>query len=198
MEDYVAPIHYQELAEKDPNDVCRRAKCAYNQAEQYYELEVWGDMYRIYAQKGIIERPDASAEPVHDYLTVFIIHYLLGVLEMETEDEWISEKDIPGGVTFFRGPHAIPTNLISGRFQNDLDAFGKRCEFLGGQAVEMGDAAYRFQITDRVPVVVLYWQGDEDFPPEARLLYDRSIQKHFAADVVFALAVEMCIRIGRQ
>ena len=62
----------------------------------------------------------------------------------------------------------------------------------------MGDAAFRFLITERLPVVVLYWQGDDDFPPEARMLFDRSICRLLAPDVVFALAVEICARIGRS
>ena len=119
-------------------------------------------------------------------------------MEAVIEDEWISEKDIPGGPTFFRGPHAIPTDLITRTYQNDIAAFGRRCRVLRGEAVEMGDAAFRFQMTGRLPVVVLYWQGDEDFPPEARMLFDRSICRFLALDVVFALAVEICARIGRS
>jgi len=62
----------------------------------------------------------------------------------------------------------------------------------------MGDIAFQFQITSHIPAVVLYWQGDDDFPPEAKLLFDRSISRHLATDVIFALAVEMCIRVGRS
>ncbi|RLC17043.1 MAG: hypothetical protein DRI24_06840 [Deltaproteobacteria bacterium] len=117
-------------------------------------------------------------------------------LATDLENEWISEKDIPGGATFFRGPHAIPTDLVTRTFQNDIAAFDRCCRALRGEPVEMGDAAFRFQITDHLPVVVLYWQGDEDFTPEARMLFDRSICRFLALDVVFALAVEICIRIG--
>jgi len=60
----------------------------------------------------------------------------------------------------------------------------------------MGDAAFRFEITPRIPVVVLYWQGDEDFGPEARILFDHSICKYLALDVIYALVVEICSRIG--
>ncbi len=64
----------------------------------------------------------------------------------------------------------------------------------------MGKMSGRFMsiypFTERLPVVVLHWQGDEDFPPEAHMLFDRSICRFLALDVVFALAVEICIRIG--
>jgi hypothetical protein len=61
----------------------------------------------------------------------------------------------------------------------------------------MADAAYRFQIAPRIPVAVLYWTGDEDFPAESKILYDRTIAEHLAADIIFALAVVICERIGK-
>ena len=112
--------------------------------------------------------------------------------------QWISEKDIPGGATFFRGPHAVPTERVTNRFQNDIDAFSRRCTSLSGEPIDMGDAAFRFDITPRIPVVMLYWQGDEDFGPEARILFDRSISKYLALDVIYALVVEMCARVGKS
>ena len=60
----------------------------------------------------------------------------------------------------------------------------------------MADAAASFMITPRTPVAVLYWQGDEDFPPEAKILYDQSIAGYFALDAIYALAVDICSRLS--
>jgi hypothetical protein len=197
LADLIAPIHYRELADKDPETVCGRTGCRFDKDRQCYELEVWGDVYNIYPHEPRIECQGRGSQVVHEYLSLFIVHYLLTAVEVDIENEWISEKDIPGGTTFFRGPHAIPTDAIIRTYQNDVAAFGRRCSLLRGEAVKMGDSAFRFQITARLPVVVVYWRGDEDFPPEARMLFDRSICRFLALDVVFALAVEICARIAR-
>ena len=57
---------------------------------------------------------------------------------------------------------------------------GKGANSLGGQPLPMADAAYSFQVTPRTPVAVLYWQGDDDFPPEAKILFDRSLAGYLA------------------
>jgi hypothetical protein len=194
--DLVAPIHFRELMEKDPGEVCQRSGCRFDNTRRCYNLEFWGDVYHIYPHEHRIRRLGEAVSTAHEYLYIFLIHYLLTTAEIVVENEWVSEKDIPGGSTFFRGPHAIPTARVTRAFQNDIAAFGRRCRELHGEPVEMGDAAFRFQITERLPVVVLYWQGDDDFPPEARLLFDRSVCRIFALDVVFALAVEICARIA--
>ena len=120
----------------------------------------------------------------------------LALMDIKLSGEWISEKDLPGGPTFFRGPHLLPTNLISNRFGNDLQSFCERCKKLGGTQLQLADAAFSFIITKDIPVAVLYWIGDEEFPAEAKILYDKSIAEPLPLDIVFALAFEVCNRIG--
>ena len=189
-------IYFQELARQNPADICRRAKCNYDEGNRCYSLSAWGDEYAIYPHEYRIDRVVENVHSPHDYFYLFIIYYLLKSQDIEISREWISEKDIPGGATFFRGPHQIPTHLICKHYKNDIEAFNKKCEHLHGKPMDMADAAYRFDITPRIPVSVLYWAGDDDFPPEAKILYDRTITEHLSTDIIFTLAVEICTRIG--
>jgi hypothetical protein len=190
-------IHFQELSKKEPKDVCRRALCKYDDTNMFYILSVWGDEYRIFPHQFKIDCTNETMQSLHDYFYLFIIHYLLKSKEIKISNEWISEKDIPGGTTFFRGPHEIPTNIISLRFNNNILEFKERCEQLHGIPLNMADAAYSFKITPRIPVVVLYWRGDRDFPAESKILYDRTIAEHLASDIIYALAVGICERLGK-
>jgi hypothetical protein len=196
MVNSVDKIYFQELAKQKPEGICRRSGCVYNDIKDAYSLSVWGDQYVINPNEFKIDRISKNDQRPHEYFYLFIIYYLLNSKDIEMGNEWISEKDIPGGVTFFRGPHAIPVHLISKRYGNDIDEFKKRCEQLGGIPVDMAGAAYAFNITSRIRVAVLYWEGDEEFPPEAKILYDKTIIEHLSLDVIFALAVEICTRIG--
>ncbi len=196
MATYVDRTYFRDLATAAPTTVCRGGRCGYEPSTTSYTLGLWGDEYCIDWTAETIERTTATAPPVHDYFHLFIIYYLLLSKDMTVLGEWISEKDLPGGTTFFRGPHLLPTNLISDRFGNDLDNFASCCGALGGTPLAMADAAFRFQITPDMPVAVLYWAGDEDFPAEAKILYDRGVIEVLPLDIVFALAVEVCARIG--
>jgi hypothetical protein len=189
---------FRELAGLPPSEVCRRAVCSYDAAEKAYTLLVWGDTYAVFPDSRRIECRRGEGPGPHAYFSVFLIHHLLKVPETGPVQEWISEKDIPGGATFFRGPHEIPTRMISNRYGNAVDAFRKRCEQLGGHPLPMADAAYSFLITPRTPVAALYWQGDEDFPPEAKILYDRSLAGYLALDAIYALAVDICSRLSGE
>ena len=189
-------IHFQELARQDPADVCRRTFCRYDAAKKFYALTVWGDDYAVYPQDLKIEGIGNNLQGPYAFLHLFIIHYLLHWQAVDPSGEWASEKDIPGGATFFRGPHAIPTQRIAERYGNDLEEFSRKCEQLHGVQLDLADRSYRFAITEHLPVAILYWQGDDEFSPEAKILYDKAITKQLAADVVFALAVEICARLS--
>ncbi|MBW2248577.1 MAG: DUF3786 domain-containing protein [Deltaproteobacteria bacterium] len=198
MTNSVDMIYFQELGEQDPKDVCRRTLCKYDDENKFYTLSVWGDEYAVYPHEFKIDRITNNFQSPHDLFYLFIIYYLLKSKEIEISNEWISEKDIPGGVTFFRGPHKIPTHLISNKYSNNIKEFRKRCEQLHGIPLDMADAAYSFKITSHISVAVLYWAGDDDFPPESKILYDKTITEHLASDILFALAVEICKKIGSQ
>lgn len=196
MTHLIDKTYFQDLARQDPVDVCRRVGCGYDDVNRVYTLTAWGDAYRISPHGFRIDRMTPTGRPPHDFFYLFIIYYLLKSKDIEPDGEWISEKDIPGGATFFRGPHEIPTHLISGQYRNNIEAFRNKCEQLHGKPVDMADAAYRFDITARIPLSVLYWTGDDDFPPEAKILYDRTITEHLTTDIIFALAVAVCAGIG--
>ncbi len=94
-------------------------------------------------------------------------------------------------------PHEIPTSLISKEYRNDIEAFGERCMQLGGTSLDFADAAYGFNIVPQIPLAVLYWEGDDDFSPEAKILYDKSMIDYLPSDILFSLVVEVCARIGK-
>ncbi|SHI11973.1 DUF3786 domain-containing protein [Desulfofustis glycolicus] len=187
---------FQELSGQDPREVCRRAVCTYDDTERSYALTVWGEQCTIHPHQARIEYVPAGRAPFHPYLELLMIHYLLRAQAIEPTQAWVSEKDLPGGATFFRGPHEIPTSLITGRFNDDVDSFKNRCKHLMGTPLDLADAAFSFTIAPRVPVAILYWAGDDDFPAESKILYDRSIAEPFALDVIYALAVGICERVG--
>lgn len=198
MTGIVDDIYFKELAEKGRLDICKRALCRYDDKKKCYVISVWGDEYELFPDERRIDLLNKTIQKPHDFFYLFIVYSLLKSKGTKAAGEWISEKDLPGGPTFFRGPHEMPTRLISQRFGNDIDAFKNRGLALHGITLDMGDAAFRFDIMPDIPVAVLYWAGDDEFPPEAKILYDKSISEKLTLDIVFALAVGICARIGAE
>ena len=67
-----------------------------------------------------------------------------------------------------------------------------------GSSLGLADAAFAFTITPRIPVAVLYWEGDDEFPAESKILYDKTIAEQLASDIIYALAVGICERMANH
>ena len=198
MSEQVDRIHFLELAELDPEDVCRRTLCDFDPGKRCYTLIVFKEEYEIYPFSSEIKRVCDGSTNINIFFGLFLVWYLLKAKETPVKGEWISEKDLPGGPTFFRGPHTIPTLLIENRYGKHIDDFKKQCEQMGGTPIDMADAAFVFNMAPRVPVAVLLWEGDDEFPAQAKMLFDKSIMEHMALDVIFSLTLEMCERISNN
>ena len=196
MTNSIDSSYFVELAEKNPEEVCRLALCDYDPEKKGYRISVWGEDYGIYPNESKIVRLQDDDLDVGHLLKLFIIYYLLRSKDISISKEWISEKDIPGGPTFFRGPHKIPTQIIEKRYENNVEEFKEVCEQLNGIPLDMADAAYAFEITPRIPVAVQFWDRDDEFSAEAKILFDRTIAEQLAPDILFCLTVEICRRIG--
>ena len=98
---------------------------------------------------------------------------------------------------YFKGRHILPLAPLLARFGTDPAGFGEAAEFLGGTPMDMADAAYRLHPFPRVPIYVLFWQGDESFDPKFTVLFDRSIQETFSASAIWSLVQWVVLELVR-
>ncbi len=198
MENLIDTILFRDLESCDPRDVMARTGCHYDEKTGSYQVWVWGYLYAVMPRECRITARKPGHTLYLDYLHLFILHYLMKASLVPLSGEFISEKDMVGGAAFFRGSHTLPTHLIAQTFDRSMDDFIQRCEALKGTRIVMADAAFSFEITPKIPVAVLFWQGDEDFGCESKLLFDKAIDQHLPLDIIYALAVEVCYGISRS
>jgi hypothetical protein len=195
MADNLTQVHYDDLSACDPEDVVKRTSALWDADSRQYEIAVWGHDYIVAPDRCRISPRSSGGSSYQDYLYLFIVYYLMHGQDVPPSGDWVSEKDIRGGEGFFRGPHLIPVQRIAETVDNDRVLFAKICKQLKGTPLDFADAAFCFEITPAIPVALLFWEGDEDFPCEIKMLLDRTIERHLSLDIIFALAVEVCATV---
>ena len=53
---------------------------------------------------------------------------------------------------------------------------------MGATAVKHGDAGFAFELVPGYRMQILMWEGDEEFPPNAQILYSDNFADGFAAE----------------
>ena len=110
--------------------------------------------------------------------------------------EWVSEKMLPLGDAYFRGPHTIPSSLLLARFGADEAGFRQALARVGGTAVEYGDFGAEVPALPRVPLRVGIWKADDEFPAEARVLFDASAHRYLILDGLLTLVTIVFKRLA--
>lgn len=189
------PMFFKELGAMNPKDVCERSLASYDSARNAYRITAICCEYEVSPAAFEIKPVDPDEAPVSVELGLMILFYLMRAKATPLSGKWAGEFDLKGGERFFRGPHAMRNDEVAKTFGKDLDGFKSVCEKIGGVPAEMGDAAFRFQVLPRVPVIVIFWKADDEFEASAKLLMDSSISEHLPLDVIFGMALELLGKI---
>ncbi len=180
---------WEELSNLNHREVCNRTKAMFDETSRCYIVPFFGGYVRCDPSRQEITLMEAfSYDKVDFELALVLLHYLIHAEDCAVSGRWIGEKDLPGGNIFFHGPHQLPTRPLAELFQVDLQHFERAGELLRGKRDAYGDCAYVFTVFPRVPVLVVFWRGDEEFEPKVSFRFDETIVRHFPLlDQVFAL-----------
>ena len=67
-------------------------------------------------------------------------------------------------------------------FGTRVAAFRKAAEAMGALPLPNGDAGYQFDLIGGYRMRILVWEGDDEFPPNAQVLYSDNFSDGFAAE----------------
>lgn len=119
-----------------------------------------------------------------------ILHYLLGACDIPPKGELITFRETPTGEFYYR-PFVNRAQIpLVNTFGAAPDLFLKAGLKAGGTAAGVGDASLTFHPLPKVPVTLVLWQGDDEFPPTGNILFDGHI-KHFldGEDIAFLAGI---------
>lgn len=184
---------WKRLAEQSPAEASRRSLG--EARDGGYALPFLERAYLVHPPSMRIAGPEQDRLLEDPEFELLLLTYLTQCLELPLEEHWISEKDLPGGSTFFRGPHALPVQPLLSRFAGDLPAFRRASLALGGRSLQFGDLSFRFPTLPRIPSACVLWRQDEEFPARFTMMFDRSLARQLPLDVVLALVHCLGVRL---
>jgi len=129
-----------------------------------------------------------SDEDVPLWSKILILHYLIKSQGLPLAGEWINFRQIPGGSSYYPAFVKRSQKPLCDFFSNRLDLLEKTARTLGGEKTHYGDRAVIIPALPRVPVVLVFWSGDEEFQPDAHILFDSPIPTYLSTEDVAVLA----------
>jgi len=182
VDDYAAAFDLaaRALKAKDPVRVAALAGADFQEGAlglRFLDQEVRVDLDPVQ-----VRRTDGREIPLTDQ--VLVLHYLSQADGRPLAGEWVAYRDIPGAEVY----HPV---FYQRAVAPLLKAFGSRPELLEELAAvypsypgQAGDVSVVVQAFARVPLQLIIWAGDDEFPAEANILLDRSVNGYLTAEDV--------------
>ncbi len=124
-------------------------------------------------------------------LRVLALRYIGLSCGVPESGEWIAYRDLPGGRFYAATIAPTVEEPLARIYGYRRGLLGEAAVRLGGSRADYGDESFVFRAFPRVPLLlVLHW-GDEEFPPDCRVLFDRCCSHYLNTDDLKVLATQL-------
>ena len=93
------------------------------------------------------------------------------------------------------------TKKYAAMFDGRIEKLKAACESFGGvllPSVAGADVTCRIPVTPFFPVLLHFWEGDDEFPPKLMLLWDRNTDKFLHFETTFYLQGDLLERLKKS
>ena len=181
------------LSECDPQEVGRRSGLIVRDGA--LELALLGKGYKVGWPDLAITYGDGTDCP--EELAILVLDYLVRADGSAPTGEWIGFQELPNGSFYRHAFQGYSGDQLVRDLGADTDRFRRSAARLDGESLSTGDAGYAFRVLPHVPMAVVWWDGDDEFPANATVLFDRIAGIYLPTDGLAILGRMLCRALVR-
>jgi len=180
----VSEVIWKEFEDREPREISGRTGALYQEGVYHVRfLDRTLLLSPVRRQVQLVGAP--GAEPGFR-LCLTALMYLLRI-NPALLGPGISPLELPGGATFFRGHHGLPSGPLEERFGRDAAGFLAAGKKLHGEARPAGDAAVALEVFPGLVVEAILWQADDEFPAQVSFTLPAHLDRFWFLDAVWGL-----------
>ncbi len=187
--------HYLEKYKTlNPEEAAQRLNILYDEMTQKFRFRFMGHEYEadypVFAVR-LLDAEDDGKDLLMHHLPAqtFLLRYLLEGQYIKSSGKFMTFREVPTyGELYIQPFTGRCLKRLTYGFGYKLDAFAKAMERIPGvKRCSMGDVSYEFELVNGYRMQFIFWEGDDEFPPSAQILYSDNFQFGFhAEDMVVA------------
>lgn len=195
--DRLAPVVAEAkevLHQRSPGKLVMYSGCRQDADGDFRLLFFWQE-YVISSDDFSVRRAEDGKEP-SSFVQSLILTYLVTADGTTPSRRWIGFRELPQGMFYVQAFRGYTGIRLVRELDGGIDAFRRAAEALGGEPVEgIGDAGYAFTLLPRIHVALVYWRGDDEFPSQARVLFEDTAAHYMSTDGLAILGSHLVGRL---
>jgi len=133
-----------------------------------------------------------TGEEAAIWLAILTLHYLNNADGRRPSGRLKHFREFKDGHFYEPAFNRRTKDILITVFGKDPAAMVRAGERLKGKILQTGDAAVELMYFPYLPISCILWQGDDEFPPEASVLFDETADFFFSAEDM-AVAGQMAV-----
>jgi len=125
---------------------------------------------------------------------VLLLHYLNGCPQNDFSN-WVAYREIPGASFYFGAFVKRAIDPLKKVFGNQLKILKHIAQKLNAHPIEYGDLGLEFQVLPNITLRIVMWEGDEEFPSEANILFPDNIHEILSPEDIAWLSGMLVYRL---
>ena len=128
---------------------------------------------------------DGSEIPIRE--RILILHYLISAKGTPQTGQAVTFKELFEGPNYFRTFTQRTIKHLIADFSERPEKLLESAKSYGGKKAGYGDASVTIPAFSRVPVTLVVWRGDDEFPADGSVLYDSSVSDYLPTEDIIVL-----------
>lgn len=181
------------LSGLDYSDVSLNASVLPDKHGGFFRIRSFCTDFYVYPARKKIHTDSEWGNTVLKQYGYFFCHaclwYLVHAKNIPLTGRLVKPANLKEGGLFFRGTHELPLDRIGNLYGNDRNAFIRKGRELCGNLTSFGDVSFELFPLPRIPVTIILWLQDEEFPSRSEFLLDSSCEIHLPVDIIWSIAM---------
>ncbi len=182
------------LHNRTPQEIARRAGVSWQPESNAFLIQHLEQCYSISWPELAAYCSDGS-KPCDAELQTLFLYYLERATGALPQERWVTFRELLDGGFYYRAFESYTGHPLVQAVGDELDSLCRAADAIGGKPIAVGDAGFRFMGLPHIPLALIYWRGDEDFPPQAQVLFDPVASEYLPIDGSAALGRRLVQRI---
>ncbi|MDA8443233.1 MAG: DUF3786 domain-containing protein [Peptococcaceae bacterium] len=126
---------------------------------------------------------------------ILLLHYLAQAEGVPVQHKLISFKELPGGAIYINPFTNRAIKPLVAAFGADPEQLLAHGTVLGGSKASPGDVSVCVDVFPYVPITLVLWAGDDEFPATGNILFDISAPHYLPTEDYAVLASMLVARL---
>ena len=176
--------HYAEEFKKlDVDDASQRTGCRWDEGAKCFHMRLLYADYRVYWPEFRIESDSEGALALNSIpAQIYLIRFLLEGRASTGSGAFLTYREMPWGDVYLTPFTGRCIKRAAFTFGTRLESFQAAAEQLPTIPIRYGDAAYQLEVMPGYEVRMIVWEGDDEFPPNAQILFSDNYPLAFSAE----------------